>query len=119
MERLLSWLHLPAEVVHRNWKSDVAQIVYLQSQINSGAFDTPMTQQVANRFERGLLSEKMHGQSMPKAVRTTEARDSQSGASRPKLEHICNCGRLNRVLLERERVGKPVVNGFPLAGSAK
>ena len=54
-----------------------------------------MTEEVTDRFQRRALAEEMHGQCVTETVRTAESRRLHSGARRPNIERVTDCGGLD------------------------
>jgi len=72
-----------------------------------------MTEEITYGLEWCALPEKMHGQSMSKNVRTAKARYMHSGAHCPKIEHIKDCGRLDRTPRCTDTQEKSPLAGLP------
>jgi hypothetical protein len=85
----------------------------VEAQINASAFDAAMAEEITYGLEWRALSEKMHGQSVAKNVRTAKARGTHTGAHRPEIEHVKDCSRLDRTPRGTDAQEKTPLAGLP------
>ena len=93
--------------------SHVAEIFNVEAEINASAFDAAMAEEITYGLEWRAPAEKMHGQSMAKNVRTAKAGGTHTGAHRPKIEHVKDCGWLDRTPRGTDAQEKTSFGGLP------
>ena len=72
-----------------------------------------MTEEVPNRFQRRALAEEMHGQGVTETVRTAEPRRVHAGARHPNIEHVTDCGGLDRAPRRADAQEQASLAGLP------
>ncbi len=85
-----SWPH-PLGKLERG----VAQVIYMEAQVDTGALEAAMAEQVADGFERCALAQEVNGEGVPQAVRSLVG-NRESAAARPGLERLGDGRRLER-----------------------
>ena len=85
----------------------------MEAQINASAFDATMAEEVTYGLEWRALPKEMHGQSMAKNVRTAKTGGSHTGAPRPIIEDVKDCGRLDRTPWGTDAQEKTPLAGLP------